>query len=219
MPNSNADNYPGLTRKKLLALFTPAIVVLIIDQISKWIIRTTPELHNKSIIDGWLQLYYTQNPGMALGIDILSTPVISTIAILAVTGILIYIIKSAHHATVGYMFCMGLIIGGALGNISDRIFMGIIEDTGGILHGHVVDFIYFSLRINDFTVFPYIFNVADIAISVSIITLLIFNKRLFLSKNEEQVSNADLAAENENPFQELSEEDDEKNELNSKSND
>lgn len=196
-----------MTRKKLFALLTPAIVVLIIDQISKWIIRTTPELHNKSIIDGWLQFYYTQNPGMALGIDILSTPVISTIAILAVTGIIIYIFKSAHHATVGYLVCMGLIIGGALGNISDRIFMGIIEDNGGILHGHVVDFIYFSLRINDFTVFPYIFNVADIAISVSIITLLLFNKRLFINKPEERDSDEEFYEGNENPFEELMGED------------
>ena len=56
--------------------------------------------------------------------------------------------------------------------------MGYIEGYGGLLDGHVVDFIYFSLRINDWTVFPYIFNVADIAISVSIITLLIFGKYL-----------------------------------------
>ena len=73
---------------------------------------------------------------------------------------------------------MGLVLGGALGNITDRLIMGYIEGYGGLLDGHVVDFIYFSLRINDWTVFPYIFNVADIAISVSIITLLIFGKYL-----------------------------------------
>lgn len=169
----------------------PAAFVLAADQFTKWLIRTTPELHNQTIIDGWLQFYYTKNPGMALGIDVLSTPVISTIAILAVTGILIYIIRSMHHANLGYLVFMGMIIGGALGNISDRIFMGIIEGYGGVLHGHVVDFIYFSLKINDWSVFPYIFNVADIAISVSIISLLIFNKRLLITESdikEEKVS-------------------------------
>lgn len=153
--------------------------MLILDQLTKWWVRTTPELHNKVLIDGWLRLYFTKNPGMALGIDILSTPVISTIAILAVTGICIYILKHMSQANTGYLICMGLIIGGAFGNITDRIFMGIVGGYGGVLEGHVVDFIYFSLKINDWTVFPYIFNVADIAISCSIILLLIFNKYFF----------------------------------------
>lgn len=178
----------------------PAIAVLILDQLTKWLIRTTPALHNKTLIDGWLQFYFTNNPGMALGIEVLSTPVISIIAILAVTGILIYILKSMKHANIGYLICMGMIIGGAFGNISDRIFMGIVGGYGGVLHGHVVDFIYFSLQINDWTLFPYIFNVADIAISCSIILLLIFNKRFFINhdqeEGEEEVSSGNEASLN-----------------------
>lgn len=176
-----------MTQKKLLALFTPVVVVLVLDQLTKWLIRTTPELHNKILVEGWLQFYFTKNPGMALGIDVLSTPVISTVAILAVTGILIYVLKIMDEVNTGYLICMGMIIGGAFGNISDRIFMGIIGGYGGVLDGHVVDFIFFSLRIGEWRVFPYIFNVADIAISVSIIILLLFNKRLFITqKNDEQ---------------------------------
>lgn len=167
----------------------PAIIVLVLDQLSKWWIRTTPEWHNTTIIDGWLQFYFTKNPGMAMGIDILSTPAISVVAILAVTGILIYILRNMDEANVGYLICMGLVLGGAFGNISDRLFMAIIMDYGGVLDGHVVDFIYFSLEINDWTVFPYIFNVADVAISCSIITLLVFNKRFF--------THHDIVAEND----------------------
>lgn len=122
---------------------------------------------------------------MALGIDFLSTPVISIIAILAVTGILIYLLKNLQEATFGYLICMGLIIGGAFGNISDRLFMALIMDYGGVLDGHVVDFIYFSLKIGDWTVFPYIFNVADIAISCSIIILLIFHNHFFITQEAE----------------------------------
>lgn len=125
---------------------------------------------------------------MALGIDVFSTPVISVIAILAVSGILFYILKNIQEATVGYLFCMGLIIGGAFGNIADRFFMGIVGDYGGVLEGHVVDFIYFSLKIGDWTVFPYIFNVADVAISCSIIFILIFNRRFFITQNGESES-------------------------------
>lgn len=171
-----------MNRKKLFALFVPAIVVLGLDQLTKWLIRTTPGLQNKTLIGGWLQFYYTNNPGMALGIDVLSTPVISVIAIVAVTGILMYILKSMNQANIGYLICMGFIIGGAFGNISDRIFMALVGGYGGVLEGHVVDFVYFSFKIGDWTVFPYIFNVADIAISCSIIVLLLFNKRFFIHK-------------------------------------
>jgi signal peptidase II len=199
MQNLNADNPDGLTRKKLLALFVPAIIVLVIDQITKWMVRTTPELQNKVLIEGWLQFYFTKNPGMALGLDFISTPVISTIAILAVSGILIYILKSLNEASMGYLVCMGLIVGGAFGNISDRLFMALIMDYGGVLDGHVVDFIYFSLQIGDWTVFPYIFNVADIAISCSIIVLLIFNKRFIITPEAESDSQEEAEMEIDEP--------------------
>lgn len=174
-----------MSRNKLVALLAPAGIVLILDQITKYIIRTSPELHNKVLIEGWLRLYYTQNPGMAMGIDWLPTMVVSSIAILAVTGILVYILRSMDTATTGYLIFMGLILGGAFGNISDRIFMGYVEGNGGILEGHVVDFIYFSLEIGDWRVFPYIFNVADIGISVSIISLFVFGKKLIPQAAEE----------------------------------
>ena len=176
-----------MNRTKLVALLAPAGIVLILDQITKYIIRTSPELQNKSLIEGWLRLYYTQNPGMAMGIDWLPTIVVSSIAVLAVTGILIYILRSIDQATTGYLVLMGLILGGAFGNISDRIFMGYVEGNGGVLEGHVVDFIYFSLQIKDWTVFPYIFNVADIGISVSIISLFIFSKKLIPKENIELI--------------------------------
>lgn len=174
-----------MTKQKLLALFVPAALVVAIDQLTKWIIRTSPETHRLDIIDGWLSFYYTQNSGMAMGIDLLSTPVISTISILATIGILVYLLYSIEKAGIGYLIFMGLIIGGALGNITDRIFMGIIEGYGGVLDGHVVDFIHFNLEIKGTPVFPYIFNFADIAISVSIVTLLIFSKKFFPHEEKE----------------------------------
>lgn len=138
------------------------------------------------IIDGWLAFFYTQNSGMALGIDILSTPVVSSISIIATIGIVSYLLYTLKESPVGYLLLMGLVIGGALGNITDRLIMGYIEGYGGLLEGHVVDFIYFNLEINGWTVFPYIFNVADIAISVSIVTLLIFNKKFFPTEVADQ---------------------------------
>lgn len=164
--------------KKLATLLSPIVVVLILDQVSKYLVRTTPDLQRMSVIEGWLAFNFTKNPGMALGMDWLSTPVISSIAILATIGILFYVLYNLGQATYAYLVCMGLILGGALGNIMDRIFMGIIGGYGGVLDGHVVDFIHFNLEIGETPVFPYIFNVADVAISTSIIILLLFHKKI-----------------------------------------
>jgi signal peptidase II len=186
-----------INSKKLWALLTPAIIVVALDQWSKYLVRTTPSYQNWEIIDGWLSFHYTQNPGMAMGMDWASTEVISVIAIIATIVIVTYILRSMHQANMGYMTCMGLIIGGALGNIIDRLFMARIQNYGGVLEGHVVDFIHFTLQINGYPVFPYIFNVADIAISTSIITLLVFNKRLLPIEEEENDSGSGNHSEND----------------------
>ena len=65
--------------------------------------------------------------------------------------------------------------------------MGYVYGYGGVLEGHVIDFIHFSLRVWNKPVFPYIFNVADIAISVSIIVLFVFNRRLLKLESDEEL--------------------------------
>lgn len=174
--------------KKLTALFIPVVLVLVLDQISKYWVRTNPGLQRFELIEGWLAFNFTKNPGMALGMDWLSTPVISSVAILATIGILLYVLFTLQRANISYLICMGLILGGALGNITDRIFMGIVGGYGGILDGHVVDFIHFNLTIGDTPVFPYIFNVADVAISTSIIVLLLFHKKIMPVEEELETS-------------------------------
>ena len=170
----------------------PVLVVLVIDQITKQWVRTTPDLHRVDLIDGWLAFNFTKNPGMAMGMDWLSTPMISIVAIVATIGIITYILFTLKSANLSYLFCMGLILGGALGNITDRLFMAIIGGYGGVLDGHVVDFIHFNLEIGDTPVFPYIFNVADIAITTSIIAMLLFHKTIMPEPDDEE-SDADEA--------------------------
>jgi len=177
-------------KKNIVILTITALIVIVIDQITKYIIRTTPSLHNFDIIKGWLAFHYTQNPGMAMGINIVPTPVISVISLLAIIGIIIYTVKLSVRANVGQMICMGLIVGGAVGNIIDRMFMAIIQSYGGFMQGHVVDFIFFTLKIDGHTVFPYIFNFADACITTSILILIVFSKYLLPSgslKAEETV--------------------------------
>lgn len=168
----------SLRNKKLLILLVPVFFVLILDQITKYIVRTNSGLHRVDVIDGWLALNFTKNPGMAMGMDWLSTPAISIVAIIATIAIFVYILYTMKQANFAYLICMGLILGGALGNITDRIFMAIVGGYGGVLDGHVVDFIHFNLTIGNTPVFPYIFNVADTAITTSIIFMLVFHKKI-----------------------------------------
>ena len=164
----------------------PVLVVLVIDQITKQWVRTTPDLHHVNLIDGWLAFNFTKNPGMAMGMDWLSTPMISIVAIVATIAIITYILFTLKSANLSYLFCMGLILGGALGNITDRLFMAIIGGYGGVLDGHVVDFIHFNLEVWDTPVFPYIFNVADIAITTSIIAMLLFHKTIMPESDDDE---------------------------------
>ncbi len=169
--------------KKLTAFLATISLVIIIDQVSKYLIRTTPSLQNFRIIKGWLEFNYTQNPGIAFGIRWLPTPIVSLIALVVVVVIFAYTIKIMNKATNGQMIFMGMIVGGAFGNLIDRMFLGFIQSNGGFMDGRVVDFIHFSLVIDGHPVFPYIFNFADSCITTSVLALLIFNKYLIPSDN------------------------------------
>lgn len=163
-------------RNRTLLLILPALATIVLDQWSKTAIRTQPTLQRLDLIEGWLRFNFTLNPGMALGIEVFPTAVVSSIAILATIGISLYVYRNLAVSTPAYLVCMGFLLGGALGNIIDRIILAKIEGYGGILEGHVVDFIHVYLRINDWPVFPYIFNLADIAISGSILFMIIFHR-------------------------------------------
>lgn len=177
-----------MIRTKTTALAVPAIIVVILDQLTKHWIRLSPSWHSTDIIPGWLAFHYTQNPGMALGMRWASTELISIFAILATIGILTYVLYNREQASQSYMLCMGLVLGGAFGNIIDRLTMGYIQSTGGLLEGHVVDFIHFNLVINGYPVFPYIFNVADIAITTAIIAMIVFHKKVMPETAESEAS-------------------------------
>lgn len=179
-------------KKKWVLFLGTAWVVILLDQWTKYLVRTRWEWQNVEVIPGWFNLHYTQNPGMALGIDILDTFYISLIALIATVVILVYIIRNMNEAPVSFMFLMGLVIGGAIGNLLDRMYMGYVEGYGGFLEGHVVDFLHFSLKINDFAVFPYIFNIADVAISLALILFIVFNKKIIPKETVEQNSASEV---------------------------
>lgn len=167
-----------MTGSKPALLIGPAAIVVGLDQLTKSWIRGAEAWQYRELIEGWLAFHYIRNPGMALGIDILDTRVVGVLSIVATLLIGGYVIRHLNASGRAYILLMGLILGGAIGNLIDRVFLGKAHGYGGWLEGHVTDFIHFSLRIGDVPVFPYIFNVADMAISVSVVILLVFSKRL-----------------------------------------
>ena len=183
-------------------------------------------------IFGWerVQIYFTENNGMAFGFEIVGESgklILSIFRILAVGGIgwyLWYIIKK-KYAT-GLIFSIALILGGALGNIIDSCFYGMIFSSSdpwernvaelfppeggyaGFLHGKVVDMFYFPLFNGtfpewfpvwggeEFEFFRPVFNVSDAAISTGVLSILIFQRRLFPKKAEEATESKEPGEEN-----------------------
>lgn len=185
--------------------------VLLLDQLLKIWIKTHMMLGEEFPVFGnWFIIHFVENPGMAFGMEFggsYGKMFLSIFRIVAVIGIGFYLyqlIRKQMH--LGLIACIALILAGALGNIIDSAFYGMIfnESSGQVasllpegggyatfLHGRVVDMFYFPLFKgqypewlpfvggDNFIFFRPVFNLADSAISVGIFTLLIFQKRFF----------------------------------------
>ena len=169
------------------------MLLLILDQALKIWIKTHMQLHESIEITPWFYLYFTENPGMAFGIEVIGKLFLSIFRIVAVGFIGYYLYKLVKDKyNFGFIACVSLIFAGAIGNIIDSVFYGVVFDHSfgqiasfmpagggyaGWLHGKVVD------------MFP-IFNLADSAICVGVFLLLIFYRHtLSASLSKEKESN------------------------------
>lgn len=135
-----------------------AAVVLLVDQLSKnWARDTYAGEPPAEIIGSWLRFTYAKNPGAAFSSFTGSGQIIGLVAI-GVAIFLVYLIGSASRRA--ELLALGLILGGALGNLSDRVFRG-----EGVLDGAVVDWI-------DWWFIP-TFNIADAALNIGVAILLL----------------------------------------------
>ncbi len=160
-------------------------VVLLIDQVTKIKIKTSMQLGDSfTVLGDWLKITFTQNEGMAFGVTFGKPLMITIFAMIATVLIAVYLGQIEKGAK-GHRFSMSLILGGAIGNIIDRVFYGKIFGYAGFFGGEVVDFIHVHVwdgRLPDFipgiggnyiSLFP-IWNVADMAIVTGVCLMLIF---------------------------------------------
>ena len=197
------------------------LAILFIDQVSKFYIKLNFELSSyksNAIVDwGFFKLLFVENKGMAMGAKLNDfIPFISDKAaklfltvfrLFAIVGIGYWLFDNIRKKTSNLLrLALCLIFAGALGNIIDSVFYGLIfshsygqiatlfPEGGGyapIFQGHVVDMLQFPLvswkwpdwipRIggSNYTFFQYVFNIADTSISSGVGILLVFNKRIF----------------------------------------
>lgn len=201
--------------KPLLAIF----LLLLADQTLKFWVKLNMTLGREfNILGKWIIIHFTENNGMAFGLEFggeAGKLALTLFRIAAVCGIgygLVYLIKHKYHR--GLILNVALIFAGALGNIIDSTFYGLLFSESdyyhtakllppgggyaGLFHGKVVDMFYFPILQGvfpkwlpiwggeDFIFFRPVFNVADAAISTGVILIIIYQKRYFKEEIKEK---------------------------------
>ncbi len=190
-----------LTEGRMVALIVA--IALIIDQIIKLSVKLGMRLHESIHVADWFYIYFTENPGMAFGMELFGKLFLTLFRIVAIGFLFYYVSKIRGKGfPKGYLVCVALIIAGAMGNVIDCVFYGPLfsestpysvaqlvpwgEGYAPMLKGKVVDMFYFPLVEwnwpgwlpliggNHFIFFSPIFNFADACISCGVIAILLF---------------------------------------------
>lgn len=229
MREDNLFAFIGTMLKKYKLPIITVFAVLFIDQCIKLYIKSNYPIGEVCRIFGdWSRITFTENPGMAFGLEFggnYGKLALSLFRIIAVFAGVLYIkkiINEGEHK--GFVICVSLILAGALGNILDSAFYGLLfgESTeyqvaqfmpaeggyAGFLQGHVVDMFYFPIYEGNFPewlpiwggehfeFFNAIFNFADMAISFGVGIILVFQTVFFKIKTTPEEKN--LIRENNN---------------------
>ena len=194
--------------KKNLAILT-ILLAIILDQVIKIYVKTHFILQEEVVVFDWFKIHFVENNGMAMGIEFggKAGKLFLTLFRIVAVALIIYWLKDTikrkiHSAVV---FGISLIFAGAVGNIIDSIFYGVIFDDsthkpatlfaeepyGELFYGKVVDMFYFPIWRGDlpewipfvggepYTFFQYIFNPADAYITIGVLFLFLYSKQAF----------------------------------------
>ncbi len=198
---------PKASHKPLVVV---ALVIVAIDQITKQlVVANMYQGQSIPVLGDWLRLTYTENPGMAFGIEF-GAPALVTIFSIVATALILFYLARVGRLYTPYRYSLALVLGGAFGNIIDRVFYGALMYDEPLFLGRVVDFIHVNLWRghipegvpffggNYVALFP-IWNVADMSIVVGVVGILIFQRTFHeaLSAHEEATAleTAPLAGE------------------------
>ena len=193
-----------MTKGRLATLIIVAI--LLIDQAIKIWVKTSMMLHESIHVTDWFYITFIENMGMAFGMQLGSKIVLSLFRVFAISALTSYIwLEVRRKSRTGYIVCLAMVLAGALGNLIDCLFYGLVFcesspfyvsyfvpfGTGyaPFLMGKVVDMFYFPLIETEwplwmpfvggehFVFFSPVFNFADASISVSVVLLLLFYRK------------------------------------------
>lgn len=199
--------------KKIVFSSVVIFLILFLDQFSKIYIKTSFELYQKHQVFSWFQIVFIENDGMAWGATLsdfipfiserLAKLILTWFRIVAITGIGYWLCKSVRSSKKQPLLAISLVFAGALGNIIDSVFYGVIfteskgqmaqlfPETGydTLFYGKVVDMLHFPIWEGViaewiplfggryFSFFDPVFNIADVSISLGIFFLIIFNRK------------------------------------------
>ena len=174
-------------------------IIVVADQVTKLLVKGIsipllgiqiygmPYGFSKPLVGNTVRLTYIENPGMAFGIDVGGKLFFSIFSIIASIAIVIYLYRARHDA-LGFRLSLSMILGGALGNLIDRVFYGVIWGDARVFYGRVVDFVdvdFFNFNIFGHQVSRWpVFNVADAAVTIGVILLLFFHRTAITPEKE-----------------------------------
>ena len=193
-------------RRTTLIVVLLVFAILLIDQVIKIEVKTNMRLHEVIDITGWFKINFIENNGMAYGMTFFNKLVLSLFRIVAISLIGYYLTKVIRKgARIGYIICLAMVFAGAVGNMIDCMFYGLIfnasspeymsyfvpfgEGYAPFLMGKVVDMFYFPLIVttwpgwvpvwggHEFIFFSPVFNFADAAISCGVVLLILFYRK------------------------------------------
>ncbi|WP_114747652.1 lipoprotein signal peptidase [Pleomorphovibrio marinus] len=193
---------------KYFKYFAITLLIILIDQAVKMWVHYQMDFGTPGqikVLGDWFKLHYTTNPGMAFGMQLGSEYgklILTTFRLVAMFGIgyyLFLLINKESHP--GYIICIALILGGAIGNLIDSIFYGVwlgnapYDAPNPWFHGQVIDMFYIDIWegfIPDwvpifggsYTALWPIFNIADASIFVGVAIILIFQGRFFEAEKD-----------------------------------
>jgi signal peptidase II len=174
---------------KSIRIFSITVAVFAVDQLTKWLIHHSMKLYQSiPVLGDFFRITYIENSGMAFGLNMGQGSFFTVFAVIASLGILIYLYKMKGERFAA-RFSMAMILGGAIGNLWDRIVRGSVVDflDAEFFDIHIPAFKALFIKFPGYSLERWpVFNVADIAITLGMISLAIF---VLFEKEKKPVTN------------------------------